>query len=315
MASGVGVGIDVSKAKVDVAVHEHGFVGTFAQTADGLAELAAILNSWDVHRVVLEASGGYEQAVLMALWEAGLPVVLVSPLRARHFARALSRYAKTDALDAGVLAHMAVVAVDDCPLWRPLQPEVAQLRGLVDRRSQIVDMVGAESKRLRHVHPDARESIERVRRVLREEVKALDKAITAAITSSKALNNQAAVIRSVRGAGPQLAATLLSKMPELGQLTRGQIASLAGVAPVNRDSGTKTGQRYIRGGRKAVRNVLYMAALSATKWNEHLKAFYARLVARGKPKKVALIAVAHKLLVHLNSLMRAHLSQPTGAAA
>jgi len=313
MASGVG--IDVSKAKVDVAVRGHGVIGAFERTAEGLSELVETLEGFDVQCIVLEASGGYEQAVLAALWTADLPCVLVSPSRARHFARALSQYAKTDELDAQVLAHMAEVAVGTSPLWCPPEPEVAELRGLVDRRNQLIEMVGAEVKRLRHVHPKLRPSIERIRKVLRAELKRVDKAIAALIAGRNSLRERAAVIRSVSGAGPQMAATLLSHLPELGRLTRGSVAALAGLAPMNRDSGTKRGQRYIRGGRKAVRNVLYMAALSATRWNEHLKSFYAGLLARGKPPKVALIAVARKLLVHLNSLMRAHLSQPTWAAA
>lgn len=315
MASRVGVGIDVSKAKLDVAVHGHGVIGVFARNKRGLEDLVEALSAWDVHRVVIEASGGYEQLALRALAAACLPVVLVQPGRARHFAKALNQHAKTDPLDAIVLAHMAMVAVDSSPLWKPREPEVQQLRGLVDRRLQLICMVGAETKRLRHVHCDARKSIERIRKVLRKELKSIDRAIDLLIASSESLSEQSSVIRAVDGAGRQTAATLLAHMPELGTVNRGPIAALAGVAPINRDSGLKKGQRFTRGGRKAVRAVLYMAALASTKWNDHLKAFYTRLVARGTPKKVALIAVAHKLLIHLNSLMKAHLTQPARAAA
>ena len=314
MASKVGVGIDVSKAKLDVAVHGFGFLGVFSRDESGLKELVEALECFDVHRVVLEASGGYEQLALFALAAGKLPVVLVQAVRARHFARAINQYAKTDALDAVVLAHMAAIAVDDVPLWKPREPELQRLRGLVDRRAQLINMVGAESKRRRHVSPEARESIERIQKVLRQELKRIDREIETLVAGSETLKEKADVISSPRGSGRQTAATLLSHLPELGTLGRGPIAALAGIAPINRDSGTKTGQRYTRGGRKAVRTVLYMAALASTRWNEHLKAFYTRLVARGKPKKVALIAVAHKLLTHLNSLMRAHLQRPTHAA-
>lgn len=314
MASKVGVGIDVSKARLDVAVHGVGHIGTFARDEQGLAELVEALRPFDVHRVVLEASGGYEQLALVALSAAELPVVLVQAVRARHFARAINQYAKTDALDAIVLAHMAAIAVDAKPLWKPKEPELQRLRGLVDRRTQLINMVGAEGKRLRHVSAEAQRSIERIRKVLRKELKRIDDSIDELIASSETLSEKAKVLTSPAGAGRQTAATLLSHLPELGTLGRAPIAALAGIAPINRDSGTKTGQRYTRGGRKAVRTVLYMAALASITWNPHLKAFYARLLARGKPKKVALIAVAHKLLTHLNSLMRAHLERPTLAA-
>ena len=314
MASKVGVGIDVSKAKLDVAVHGFGNLGVFSRNESGLKDLVAALEPFDIHRVVLEASGGYEQLALFALAAGDLPVVLVQAGRARHFAKAINQYAKTDAIDAVVLAHMAAIAVDDVPLWHPRAPELQRLRGLVDRRRQLIDMIGAESKRLRHVSPEARESIERIKKVLRQELKLIDGEVEGLIAGSEVLQEKANVITSPRGAGRQTAATLLSHLPELGTLGRAPIAALAGIAPINRDSGTKTGQRFIRGGRKAVRNVLYMAALASIKWNDHLKAFYVRLVARGKPKKVALIAVAHKLLTHLNSLMREHLQRQTQAA-
>ena len=310
-----GVGIDVSKAKVDVAVHGGGRLGTFPRTVAGLEGLCDALSEVCVHRVVLEASGGYEGLVLSVLSAAKLPLVLVQPVRARHFARALNQYAKTDALDAAVLAHMATVAVDSEPLWRPADPQVQKLRELVDRRLQLVDMLGAETKRKRHVSGAAAKSIERVRKVLSRELAKVEAAIDETIEASEDLAHQDEVLQSVRGVGRNTTAALLAHLPELGRLDRRAIASLAGLAPVNRDSGTKNGKRYVRGGRRKVRSALYMAALASTKWNAHLKAFYERLVGRGKPGKVALIAVAHKLLLHLNSLMREVLSRPARAAA
>jgi len=263
MTSGVGVGIDVSKAKLDVAVHQCGPIGVFPRTRKGLEDLARALEERDDYRIVVEASGGYERLALVALAAAGHAVVLIQPSRARNFANAFGYLAKTDPIDAAVLAHMAAVAVDDSVLWRPQEPEVQRLRGLVDRRSQLLKMIGAETKRLRLAEGSAKKSIERIQKVLGKERKAIEAAIDALITKTETLAERAEVIRGPDGAGPVLAATLLAHLPELGTLTRGAISALAGLAPINRDSGTKKGQRFIRGGRQQVRNILYMAALAS----------------------------------------------------
>ena len=310
-----GVGIDVSKDTVDLAVHGRGHLGKYSRDAAGLAEVVNELRVVDVHRVVVEASGGYEQLVIALLQAAGLPVVLLEPNRARHFARAVGRQAKTDAIDAVVLAHMAAVAVDDRPLWQPRSEEVETLRHLVKRRCQLLVMVDAEKKRRRHADKETRRSIERNLKTFKAEVARMDKRIQAQIQSSAQLSAGAELAESVRGVGPKVSSTLLSFLPELGRLTRRRITSLAGLAPINRDSGTKSGQRHIRGGRQAVRRVLYMAALVWLKHNDHLRAFYTRLVARGKTKKVALIDCIRKLLIHLNSLFREAFYTPTHAAS
>lgn len=310
-----GVGIDVSKDTVDVAVHGQGYLGQYRRDAAGLKAVVKALSGVSVHRVLVEASGGYEQLVASSLDAAGLPVVLLEPSRARHFARAVGRQAKTDAIDAQVLAHMAEVAVEDRPLWKPRGEDVEALRGLVKRRGQLLTMVDAETKRRRLADPEMRRSIERILKVLKAEIAKMDQGIQERIQGSAFLSEAASVARSVAGVGPQVSSAVLAYLPELGQLSRREVTSLAGLAPMNRDSGTKVGQRHIRGGRNAVRKALYMAAMVGLRYNEHLKAFFLRLVARGKKKKVALIACMRKLLIHLNSLFREAFYRPTEAAS
>jgi len=305
----------VSKDTVDVAVHGQGYVGQFCRDAEGLKAVVTALSGLSVHRVLVEASGGYEQLVASSLWAAGLPVVLLEPSRARHFARAVGRQAKTDVIDAMVLAHMAEVAVDDRPLWTPREEDVEALRGLVKRRGQLLTMVDAESKRRRLADVEMRKSIERILKMLKAEIARLDLRIQEQIASSSHLKEAAELARSVAGVGPQVSSAVLAYLPELGQLSRREVTALAGLAPMNRDSGTKVGQRHIRGGRNAVRKALYMAAMVGLRHNEHLRTFFQRLVARGKKKKVALIACMRKLLIHLNSLFRKAFYRPTNAAS
>lgn len=303
MAS-IGIGIDIAKHTLDVALSDGTNLGSFANTTEGLTIVKRQLAKVDVYRVVVEASGGYERQTLLDLHAAGLPVVLVQPARARHFARAIGRYAKTDAIDALVLARMAVHAVDDVELWKPLDEEVAELRALVERRVQLLAMIDAETKRLRGATDSVRHSIEAMISVLRTQLKAVEDDINARITASDVVSAKVAALESVRGVGRVTAISLVVWMPELGKITRREVAALAGVAPINRDSGTWSGQRYTFGGRVQVRNILYMATLAATRWNDHIKAFYQRLVKRGKRKKVALVACMRKLLIYLNSLSR-----------
>jgi transposase len=267
-----------------------------------------------VHRVVLEASGGYEGLALVRLHEARIAVVLVQPMRARHFARAVGRRAKTDVIDAIVLAQMARVAVEDTPLWEPVEEVVADLKALVDRRQQLLKQRDGEQKRLRFARAVVKEDLEADVAALTEKVRALEQRINALIESSARLTAELNVLESVRGVGRVSAATLRVTVPELGTLTRQEVAALVGVAPMNRDSGNKGGQRYIQGGRDAARHCLYMAALAATRWNPVIKARYASLVARGKKPKVALVACMRKLLIYLNSLLRTYLAGPTDAA-
>ena len=302
-----GVGIDVSKDWLDVAATGGAAAWRVANSLGGLDGLVAQLRELDVHRIVLEASGGYETLALERLHAAGFAVVLVQPLRARHFARALGRYAKTDAIDAHVLARMALLAVEEAPLWEPVDEQLADLKALVERRQQVLALRDAERKRLRLARAIVRADLERAVAALTAQVAELECRIDALVTAQRRLFDEVALLQSVRGVGRVSAATLRVVVPELGTLTRQQVAALVGVAPMNRDSGAKSGRRYIRGGRNVARQALYMAALAATRWNAVIRARYAHLVATGKKPKVALVACMRKLLIHLNSLMRRHL--------
>ena len=302
-----GVGIDVSKDWLDVAATGGAAAWRVANSLGGLDGLVAQLRELDVHRIVLEASGGYETLALERLHAAGFAVVLVQPLRARHFARALGRYAKTDAIDAHVLARMALLAVEEAPLWEPVDEQLADLKALVERRQQVLALRDAERKRLRLARAIVRADLERAVAALTAQVAELECRIDALVTAQRRLFDEVALLQSVRGVGRVSAATLRVVVPELGTLTRQQVAALVGVAPMNRDSGGKSGRRYIRGGRNVARQALYMAALAATRWNAVIRARYAHLVATGKKPKVALVACMRKLLIHLNSLMRRHL--------
>jgi transposase len=303
----VGVGIDVSKDWLDVATTGTAAPWRVRNSAEGLRRLVAQLGALEVHRVVLEASGGYEGPALAQLHEAGMAVVLVQPIRARHFARALGQHAKTDAIDAHVLARMALLAVDAAPLWAPVADHVADLKALVARRQQLLALRDGEKKRLRFARAVVRADLERAVVVLTAEVAALEHRIDELVASSERLAAEVEILESVRGVGRVSAATLRVVIPELGTLTRQQVAALVGVAPMNRDSGGKSGRRFIQGGRAVARQALYMAALAAARWNTVIKARYAHLVAKGKKPKVALVACMRKLLIHLNSLMRNHL--------
>ncbi|MCK6508194.1 transposase [Myxococcota bacterium] len=310
MAS-VGVGIDVSKDWLDVATTVSETPWRVRNSGAGLTMLCEQLAPLDVHRVVLEASGGYEALALQVLHAAGLAVVLVQPMRARHFARAIGRKARTDAIDAQVLAHMAKLAVDETPRWEPVEELIADLRALVERRQQLLALRDGEKKRLRFARDVVRPDIEAAVVALSAQVKDLEARIDALVASNERGNAEVEVLESVRGVGRVTATTLRVLVPELGTLTRSEVAALVGIAPINRDSGTKLGRRYIQGGRHAARQCLYMAALAAGRWNDVVKDQYARLMARGKKPKVALVACMRKLLIHLNSLMRSHLGGPT----
>lgn len=309
MAS-VGVGIDVSKDWLDVATTAEGPAWRVRNNATGLDKLLAQLVDLDVHRVVLEASGGYEALALHALHSADQRAVLVQPMRARHFARALNRKAKTDAIDAQVLAHMAKLAVDETPLWEPVEEVIADLRALVERRQQLLALRDGEKKRLRFARDIIRGDIEASVALLKAQIAELEARIDALVASSPRVTAEVEVLESVRGVGRVTATTLRVLVPELGTLTRREVAALVGVAPINRDSGTKSGRRYIQGGRRAARQSLYMAALAAGRWNDVIRAQYKRLVERGKKPKVAIVANMRKLLIHLNSRMRSHLQGP-----
>ncbi len=313
MTAAMYIGIDVAKATLEIgSTEKHLF--QVPNTGEGHRKLIDRLRGFSIASIVIESTGIYGRKCLGALLEAGLPVALVQPGRVRHFAQSLGIRAKTDAIDAVAIARFGE-AVKPRLHQAPTTAQ-QQLRAWSDRRSQVVEDRVREQNRLEAcddpmVAKDLRASIRR----LEAAEKALDRRIAQAITADQALQAKSLVVRSEAGIGPQTAAVLLSQLPELGLVNRQQISALAGLAPYDQSSGHWQGRRAIYGGRASVRRALYMAALTAVRWNENLKAMYQRLIGRGKDKKLALIACARKLLVRLNSLMGAALKGSTPAGA
>jgi transposase len=297
------VGIDVSKDRLDVAVRPSNEVFSVGRNAAGLEQLIARLRELSPRVVALEATGGFETVVAAALSAAGLPVVIVNPAQIRAFARAIGQRAKTDPIDARVIAHFAE-ATNLEP--RPLPDEQTRLLAdLVGRRRQIIEMIGAERQREQRLSaPRLKKSIARLVKALDKELASLDTDIDDAVRGSPAWRAKEELLASVPGVGPVIAHTLIAELPELGQLGGKQIAALAGLAPFTRQSGKWRGKSFIGGGRTPVRAVLFMGALVGKHHNPILKAFFDRLIAAGKPKMVALIAVARKLLTILNAILR-----------
>jgi transposase len=297
------VGVDVSKDRLDVAVGSGSLVRGFGNDPGGHRELVELMRAAAPSRVVIEATGGYERAVVAALAAAGVCVVVLNPRRAREFARAAGILAKTDALDAGVLARYGETLR---PAPRPLpDKEQRALQDLVTRRRQMVDMLTQEKNRLQQASSArVRGSIEAIIKALGRQIDDCDGEITRAVENSPAWKDAAERMDSVPGVGFKTASVLLASLPELGTLSRQAIAALAGLAPMNRDSGRQRGKRCISGGRSDVRTALYMAALTAVRHNPVIKSFYTRLVGAGKAKKLALTAAAHKLLTILNAILR-----------
>ena len=299
------VGLDVGKAVVDYHVRPAGECGSVPRTAQGLRRLVSVLAKYDVVTVVLEPTAGYERVVLRALFAAKLPTKLVPPDRGRHFARSLGCRAKTDAIDAGMLAHMAEVAVDDVGQWTPPTPLEEEMRALVHRRANLVRSVEAERKRRDAVEVrSAVQSHERVIRALQREKVRIEKRLDVLWPKNAAFARRVVLLESVQGVGRVVALTLLTEVPELGSLSRTEAAALVGVAPYNHDSGGKQGKRFIRGGRHRARSALYMACFAGIRHNPVIKAHYTALKARGKVGKIALVACMRKLLIHINTLLR-----------
>lgn len=295
------VGIDVSKAQVDVAVRPE---GRFAAPNDeaGVAQVLERLRAVPPTLVVVEATGGLEIPLVGALATAGVPVVVVNPRQVRDFAKAAGRLAKTDAVDAQVLAHFAEVMR---PEPRPLPDEQTQaLAAILARRRQLVEMLTAEQNRLASARQAMRTSLRAHITWLERELSHTDRDLASAIRESPVWREKEALLRSMPGVGPVLTTTLLANLPELGTVTGKQIAALVGVAPFNRDSGTWRGKRAVWGGRAPIRAVLYMGALVAARFNPVIRAFYLRLCAAGKAKKVALTACMRKLLLILNAMLK-----------
>ncbi len=298
------VGIDVSKATLDLSAYPGGKCWQAEHTPAGITALAEELGSLRPAVVVVEATGGLEVSLVAALGAAALPVVVVNPRQVRDYARAIGRLAKTDKLDAQVLAQFGAMVR---PKVRPL-PDAAcrELRALVTRRQQLVEMLTAEKNRRGRTTPGVRYRIEVNVGWLQEQLKDLDRDLEDYLKSSPLWKEEAQLLRSVPGVGPVVTATLIARLPELGSLNRKEIALLVGVAPLNRDSGTMRGKRRVWGGRKALRTALYMASVVGIQHNPVLRAFYQRLCAAGKPKKVALTACMRKLLTILNVMVRDH---------
>jgi len=295
------VGIDVAKAELEVVVRPSGARWTVTNNPAGLAQLQERLQASAPSLIVLEATGGYEVAVVAALATAALPVVVLNARQVRDFARATGRLAKTDAIDAGVLAHFAEVVR---PPVRPLPDTMTQsLQAWLLRRRQLVEMLLAEEQRRSRAPRPIQRQIDQHVRWLRAQLGAVEKDLAQTLRESPVWREKDNLLRSVPGVGPVLTTTLLGDVPELGQLNRKQIAALIGVAPLNRDSGTYRGRRAVWGGRAHVRATLYMATLTAARYNPVIRAFYERLVAAGKPKKVALTACMRKLLTILNAMI------------
>ena len=298
------VGIDVSKATLDLAVRPSGERWTLANDEAAIQALVHDLRPRAPNLIVLEATGGFEHAVVAALAAARLPVVVANPRQVRDFARATGQLAKTDAIDAQVLALFAERVR---PEPRPLPDEAAQaLDALLTRRRQLLDMLVAEKNRLGFARPVVRRGITQHIRWLERRLGDVDHELGEMIEHSPVWRAKDDLLRSVPGVGPVLSRTLVGELPELGRLSRKQIAALVGVAPLARDSGTLRGKRVVWGGRAPIRTVLYMSTLAAVRCNPVIRAFYRHLRATGKPAKVALTACMRKLLVILNAMVRSN---------
>lgn len=297
----VWVGIDVAKASLAVWIRPLNLSFTVDNTLSGFQQIVQRCDGQQVMQIVVEATGGYEQGVVDYCLSQHIPIARIMPQRARAFARALGKRAKTDPIDAAVLAHCAQVM--ELPLVAAITPERQHLQALVQRRIQVVNQRDDEKRRFAQArHPDVRESLQRVISDLKNELEKLQKSIQDLMITvdDKRVN----CLQKVGGIGAVTASTLIAFLPELGHLGRRQMAALVGAAPYNRDSGKHEGKRSISGGRARVRRILYMATWSAIRTNPLLKARYQNLVAKGKPKKVALIACMRSFITMLNAMLR-----------
>jgi len=301
-SSGKFVGIDVAKDKLDIAVLGEKKASQVGNDEKGIASLVKKIKTMKPSLIVVEATGGYQRMVVLRLYEAGIPVAVVNPVRVRQYARASGLLAKTDKLDAFNLAEFG-------KQMKPRRYEAKSeseryVSALLVRRRQLEEMLKAEKSRLRTVSGEMRESVERMIEMLKEEIKRLEKELERFMKEHEDWQEQEQILRSAKGVGRVTATTLLAELPELGKLDRKKIAALVGLAPMNLDSGKKRGYRKTKGGRMEVRNVLYMSTLVATRYNPLIKAQYQELQRRGKVKKVALTACMRKFLTILNAMMR-----------
>ena len=298
----VNVGIDVGKAQLDVCLLERNLTWQVPNTEEDVSKLVARLARYRLARIVVEATGRMEQIFVRAAFEKDLPVVVVTPIKVRRYAGAIGQLAKTDKIDAHLIARFS--ADIKPPLRAPCDPKTHEIRDMLARRRQIVTMRTMEKNRRQIMPAAAHSSIDRIIEVLDAELKEIDQVLDTAISDHADWSHKRDILTSMPGIGNNVAHTLLGDLPELGSLNRKQIAALAGVAPFNRDSGKLRGKRRIRGGRASVRTALFLGAMSATRFNPDIKVFYERLVASGKHKKVALTACIRKMITALNGMVR-----------
>jgi transposase len=298
------VGIDVSKARLDWAVHDQAEGGEVTNDETGCGELLHRMRALKPKLIVVEATGGLEMLIVSTLATAGMPVAVVNPRQVRDFAKASGRLAKTDTLDAKVLAHFGEAIK---PPVRALKDEDTQaLTALMVRRRQLVEMLTAEKNRLASAHPRLRKDVQVHIQWLEKRLNGVNQDLSGALKASPVWCEKAEILTSAKGVGPVLTVTILAGLPELGTLNRHEIAALVGTCPFNRDSGTMRGKRTIFGGRAEVRSVLHMATLAATRSNPVIKVFYDRLINAGKKHKVALTACMRKFITILNAMLKQH---------
>lgn len=296
------IGIDVAKDTLEIAIFGEADSWQIDNTTKQITKLADQLKELEPELIVLEASGGYEMLALSILGQVGLPVALINPTRSRNFAKSTGKLAKTDRIDAQMLAHFAQ-AIRPKPR-RVTSEQDEHLAALLTRRKQLISILTAEKNRLHSARPQVRSRITRHLAWLQTALDDLQNELDDLLTHNQEWQQNKCLLESTPGVGPVTSFTLLAHLPELGLLDRKEIAALVGVAPISHDSGKWQGKRFIQGGRPAVRTALYMAALSASRYNPAIRKFYQSLVARGKPKKVALTACMRKLLVMLNAMIR-----------
>jgi transposase len=298
----VNVGVDVSKSKLDVYLLERDRLFSVPNDEQAIATLVSRLSRYRLERIVIEATGRLEQSFVTAAIAKGLPVVVVSPLKVRRFADAVGQLAKTDEIDARLIAQFAATLK---PVAHPIaDPKARIIKDLVVRRRQLTSLRTMEKNR-RPIMPESlKPSIDRIIETLNREIESLEQVIQNAIEQHTAWRHKRDLLTSMPGIGPSVASTLIGDLPELGSLSRRQIAALTGVAPFNRDSGTFRGKRRIRGGRAHSRTALFLSAMVATRYNPDIKRFYERLLQAGKHKKVALTACIRKIVTALNAMLR-----------
>ena len=300
--TGVNVGIDVGKAQLDISIYERECYFTVENTPSGIHKALGRLGRYRVKRIVVEATGRYEYALVEAAIAKGLPIIIAQPLLIRRYAQAVGQLAKTDEIDARIIAEYAAVIQPQVRAHK--SKAIIKIRDLLARRRQLMALITMEKNRYQIMPKFLKADIQRHIAHLQRQLEKLDKLLDSLVQQEQCWREKRALMLSMPGMGQVAVNTLLGDMPELGQLTQKQIAALAGVAPMNRDSGKLKGKRRIQGGRASVRTVLYMATLTSIQHNPVIRAFYQRLAAQGKHKKVALTACIRKMLIILNAMVR-----------